>query len=1254
MPRHIAIDGGDCYPKEDAKTDIDIIAIHGLDAKSSDTWTFKSKTGECVNWLSDEDMLPCKVPSARIFTCDWPSALFEDSGYTQRTFDEFAQLLLAGIAARRQPANYAKHKERPIVFIASCLGGTILMKALVRISPEYHPVQKSVRGIVFLATPFSDTSFRDVAEWALPGLKTWAFMRTEKVSNLLHETKLNSELLKLRRDFTALYGKGGTNPLYMVAFYEKGKTCLPRKLFPWLPGFLALEKPLVDEESGILDIIQYPVSLNRQHICMNKFSGPSDGDYNLVAESIRNMLKMIHEGRPLEMAGDYINNICYKASKLEIQRISGETLPMESCYVNLVVIEDHAHKNEENQKNTPQSLQFSLQSRLNVETQDEDIQVDMWHLFDQRKEDSGEMRQPKRVLIRGHAGVGKSTLCKKLVHDFKERGMRRNMFVRILWIPLRDLKRLDKANYNLEAMLRLQYFSQPIMGEKFACELAASLEANQYKETLFILDGLDEVYEALDRENAMFDFLGTLLNLPTVIVTSRPHVSFNLGFDLELETIGFYPGQVRAYVENAFTIPRKEGKRKPNRRKIDGLQLLLQQHQLLQGLVRIPIQLDALCYVWSDDNDNLRDRSMLQTMTGIYQVIVKRLWGKDILRLQSEGGAIVRLDIDHVPLRAIETLVPNELSLLERLAFTGMVNDTISFENGDWIEILDDKISQHLWKTFPRLSFLRTSDPSAGHPIYHFIYLTFQEYFAARYFVRQWEAKKPLLFGKTEQVVEEFLMHYKYEARYDIFWRFVAGLLSLKGEEICRFFYLIGSEPLDLIGPVHGRLVMHCLSEIPLDKAGFSEQRKRLECQLGRLVALELKITKESRLVYGAEFPDTLLTKVLESAPMTGRIALAKSLKYRPSIPPRVIHLVAILYIFMRHQGALDNEVLEAIMARLEDTEREVQFIAIKILGIWVPLRNDIQNVVVKRAMDKENVLRLRAIEILGKQSQLDDRVINALVAQLEDEAHFEDDTRLEDEAQLHEAIIKTLACQSQLKEEVLRVISTQLQNKYYFVRLAAIKVLKKQSDLNDDIFRTVTAGFTLMNRQQLDADIHDMIIAWLQDKDISAQCAVLEALESWPQPSRNIVDAVVARLEEDSWSIRIHALQALGNWPQLRDNDLDALSKQLRDSKDCVREAAARAFRNRPQPKDSNNNMVIEVAAGLFQNCPQPNDNIINAIMEHLECPDWQIRQALLQVIGSWPNPSDELLVTIATCLKDKDWHEWHCVCLHVGRCRL
>ncbi|KAK2598181.1 hypothetical protein QQS21_005658 [Conoideocrella luteorostrata] len=224
----------------DVETDVDIIAIHGLDTKSPDTWIWKSKRPDSnnnVNWLADRSMLPSRVGQARIFTCDWPAGLFERSDLIQKRIEELARLLLDGIQRRARPLatnSYSEGDDRPIIFIASCLGGIILIKALVMADHEYRCLRRATKGIVFLATPFGGTSFQDVARWAEPGLKAWASIQGQKVSRLLQSVKGSTfNLDELVRGFTQVCRDNNLDQV--MTFYETGKTNLYQKVFPYLP-----------------------------------------------------------------------------------------------------------------------------------------------------------------------------------------------------------------------------------------------------------------------------------------------------------------------------------------------------------------------------------------------------------------------------------------------------------------------------------------------------------------------------------------------------------------------------------------------------------------------------------------------------------------------------------------------------------------------------------------------------------------------------------------------------------------------------------------------------------------------------------------------------------------------------------------------------------------------------------------------------------------------------------------------------------
>ncbi|KAI9037821.1 NACHT domain-containing protein [Aspergillus affinis] len=1065
------------YPSSESKieTDIDIIAIHGLDTKSPDTWIWKTPETD-VNWLQDLDMLPKRFPTARIFTCDWPANLLEESDFIQKRIEEFARLLLAGIK-HRPPAtnNHCEEKERPILFIASCLGGVILMKMLIMANQEYHSVKQATRGIIFLATPFRGTSFEDVARWAEPCLRAWASIKDRNVSNMLEQVKPTFELEELVRSFTTFCQENDLTQ-HVFTFYETGKSSLPRKIAPWLPGFLSQEQPLVDKVSATLDIVPHPIPLARSHVRMNKFYGPEDPEYVAVTGKLDLILCKIRQGRPIDRADTWIQNKRYSLKELEIERLSGDLLPMDRCYINLAIIEHSAENNSHGKGEyiARKASPFSLHARLKTETPDKAIKVTLPTLFESRKSKD--------------AGVGKTTLCKKIVHDFTYKGMWRDLFDRVLWVPLRNLKREERRQlsaYKFGSLFHDEYFSQHAEGRNLAEELWSALRDTKSRKTLFILDGLDEVSQDLGEH--MRTFFKELLGQPNVIITTRPyailpHRTKDIDIDLELETIGFYPDQVKAYVEKAFTDPRTVG---INRKTPAEIQSYLQEHPIIQGLVRIPVQLDALCFTWQGlHSEDIRP----QTMTDVYKAIEQSLWKKDTIKLDKRTEA----QMQNASTIDIMNCIGKELEFVEALAFTGMYNDVIEFErkHRDAVQKLFDPLDMNLSldTILGRLSFLRTSDPSLKERdrTYHFLHLTFQEYFAAKYFVRQWKANgtlKCLVFsqpkksGKLLETPIEFLQKLKYHVRYDIFWRFVTGLLGDEDdEEVRHFFEKIREAPLDILGPMHQRLLMHCLHEVQTAEIPF---RKDLEQSLLDWLLFECKYRKDSYLAAEMEFAGPVLANALQSSSGATKKILLDSLGKR--------------------QGMRSN-LIDPVGSCLGDDDSDVRGAAVQALkGLagQATLPPDIIEAIAVRLGDDNSDIRhaaVQTLEELASQTVLLPDIIQAIAVQLEDN--------------------NWLAGQTVLPSDIIEAIAVRLGDNNLNVKGAAVQALERLAD-----------------QTALSPDIIQAITLRLEDNNWYIRYATVQALERLAGQTilpPDIIEAIVARLGDDDSDVRHAAFQAL------------------------------------------------------------------------------------------------------------------------------
>ncbi|OGE47082.1 hypothetical protein PENARI_c067G09074 [Penicillium arizonense] len=1235
------------YPtsEDDTKTDIDIIAIHGLDTKSPDTWVWKDPNDPKMqaNWLADPDMLPEKVERARIFYCDWPARLFNQQNTIDLTITELARCLLLGIHSRP-----AADRNRPLLFIASCLGGVILSRALVMAAEpdsEYASLWTSTGAVTFLATPFRGTAFQDIARAGVAFLKSYAMVADRVVTELLDSVTVSTSFLEdLVGDFTRICQK--RDQLCQLAiFYETEKGNLLRKALP-LPIFadiLNRPKMLVDSGSARLDMVPNPIPLRRTHILMNKFYGPDDPGYVAVAGKIQLLIDEICEASPLKRADNWIRDE-YTADRLEIERLSGEPLSMEQCYINLTMVEQPGEiESRSGETEVQLSSPFSLAARLKVETPGKDLQVDLRTIFEKCERPRWRPRtEPRRILIRGRAGVGKTTLCKRIVYDFIYRGMWKDLFDRILWVPLRNLKIEPKQGYNLGDLLFQEYLSQSPTGKDLAHELWAALEATKYRRTLFILDGLDEVSGELDESRKVFRLLKSLLKQPNVIITTRPHGSLPYWlkgtFDLELETIGFYPDQVKDYIKNAFTSPETG---EADSKKANGVQSFIQRHQLIQSLVRIPIQLDALCFTWDDFDGG----TIPQTMTAIYQAIEQRLWKKDAVRLEKISQAQIQVARP----REIRSLVQVEIYLLEVLAFTGMHNDIVDFgpEHRDAIFEHFNLPDTDLFidEMLGRLSFLRTSDPSSKgrNHNYHFIHLTFQEYFAARYFVRQWKTREPLTClrlssGTNEQVNPvEFLGRHKYHARYDILWRFITGLLDALGEtETLPFFKVIDEKPLDILGPTHQRLIIHCLSEVrhpfPLRRKIEVHLSGWLLFQCNKLQGLHGPYVWTDTLASEIEFPEQAIADVLQKEGDEVRIIALGSMQSRHGIPLKVTEILtswlqgeisdkltrSVLHLFQSSRDQLPDDALNEIAARLENPYPDVRADAINALGSQSNLPEAILDEIAAGLEDQDRGVSMAAVGALGRQSNLSEVTLNKIARRLED--------RYPD---VRSSAIHALGSQSNLPEATLDQIAARLGHHDWNARMAAVKALGRLSNLSE----------VTLNK----------IAPRLEDQDWEVRMAAVVALGSQSSLPEATLNLIAARLEHQAWGVRMAAVSVLSRQSDLPKVTLNQIGARLEHQDPDVRSAAIHAFGSQSNLSEVTLNQIAArlddqdsrvrcVAIDALRSQPNPPEVTLDQMAAQLENRYPGIRRAAIDALGRQSNLPEVTLNQIAARLEDQD----------------
>ncbi|RYC53885.1 hypothetical protein CHU98_g12324 [Xylaria longipes] len=1219
---------------------IDIFAIHGLDTKSPETWIWKDNPSDSqepgVNWLSDKCMLPSRVGPSRIFTCDWPAELFESLGFAEHTFEELARLLLEGILGHHE-------KQRPILFVASCLGGIILMKALNMADGPYLPIKLDTRAILFLSTPFRGTAFQEVAKWAEPGLRVWAWSQGRRVTERLDFAKESApKVSELIREFTQILKE---EHYEVSTFYEMGYTDLRRKI-PYLSSlFPSNKRILVDSESGTLEWAAHSLPLDRTHVQMNKFSGPNDPGYGLVASWIERYLKQIREGTSLQRADACILRH-YEKEKLKIIRLSGDPLEMGQCYINLAIVEQRKDGAGDTRS---QTSPLSLSGRLKTEAPHKGLLVELPTLFISRENSHDHTKEPRRILIRGRAGVGKTTLCKKIVHNFIYEKTWGDLFARVLWVPLRALK-AELPGYNLGEMFHRIYFNDQVDGKTSAETLWDAVKKTDYRYSLFILDGLDEISELLNSDHPAFSLLTELLNCPNVIITARPHARLPRAiekYDRELETIGFNRHQVHNYIQKV--VPGAENAKE--------IWSFLQKHQLIQSLVRIPILLDALCLIW---DESFKNSPIPETMTAVYDAIVRRLWkGKDILRLHKFQAGLH----DHAHDSEIQEKTEAESRLLECLAFSGMYNNVVDFQpehrNDIRKQIKLDTKGRVFDELLGDLSFLRSSDPSGSmhQRSYHFLHLTFQEFFAAKYFVRQWEAGKELEFQdfKTRKLVkikpDAFLGQEKYTGRYDIVWRFTVGLLQpgeVKDDDVqdnevqddevrddsVRDFFEAMEEPIDLVGPANAEE-----SEFPDSallsalKSGTSGQKMRIieslrqpgrylsEAVVAALIGvIEEKDSDSIRcdLVGDALGNQSNLSKATIAALV--RLIVneqthedARNAAVRGLVAQRKYSEAAII--------ALVSEIKEELQGQSTAAETEA-------LGKQL---NSPDPVIARLFADKhaESYTELIATEALRRQRNLSEAAVAACMCLVEntDDSH-------------HDDALEALRRQSKLPEDTItalsRLIETRGRYDFQIVNKVA-DILAKQPKLPED---TITALSRLMESKC---------------ENIHTRVAATRAIGCRSFP-KTLVAALLELIEDEhaDGNFRLEAVMSLRHQEKLSEATIKAFVRLLENecaSKEVRRQVSQVLGNQRDLPETTITALVVlfenehesELTRYLAMNAlsmqTKLSDDTITALVRLIEnkCESNGIRTAANRAVQDQMEPSDDTTTALIRLIKNE-----------------
>ena len=357
-------------------------------------------------------------------------------------------------------------------------------------------------------------------------------------------------------------------------------------------------------------------------------------------------------------------------------------------------------------------------------------------------------KEPKRILIEGAPGIGKTVLAHHIALCWAKKEVLPEIDVLFI-LFLRDPKLQNiKSHEELIQYISMGYHSDETL-KNFTKELENA------KRICFVLDGYDE-FPFPDKRTFITDLIyGGVLPKSLVVVTSRPISTLKLHGDIKnlkkIEILGLAKEERDEYISQALHDSDKIK-----------LEKYLKQQPIINGLCYIPLYLAILLYLFKHGclPKSLTEMNKFFIIHTVYRHLKK-------YEINFSGVAVEMADLP---------IFKNFLLKMSKLAFNGLQNNQLVFKSAD---IDFDVVSEQETKNgFGLLQAVQHYPKKGiGEVIsFNFLHFTMQEFLASYHVL--------MLSGERQSFYMEQTF---WEPHYSFMWMMYVGLAGVKSDRFMKF-----------------------------------------------------------------------------------------------------------------------------------------------------------------------------------------------------------------------------------------------------------------------------------------------------------------------------------------------------------------------------------------------------------------------------------------------------------------------------------